>query len=361
MGSTLVWTRTTRKRSLTSWRVAKIQTLSLINWRDRTWGHAHSTDILGGRVFIYQSVWANSSSDPQGTTIHFGVDSLSRRSLLLHVPEPGSQCPSFILTSARSGEARQEGIPFQALNGGQRGRLDLDKLQLTTQGIDFSSALQLRPAEVSALCSYTDSQHSVSRILRDLPSSDTDLTPSVAETEALRFLEHLTTAVRKRVDNIPARSTTSSARLAILFSGGIDCTVLAYVVHCVLPPDEPIELINIAFEQPKTKGKETAYDVPDRLSGRAAVAELRAACPGRDFRFVTIDIELDVRWTISHLHQDSKAHRQSIVDLMYPNNSEMDLSLAYPLYFASRGVGTVDGSPYTVTAKVYLSGLGVDE
>jgi len=42
-------------------------------------------------------------------------------------------------------------------------------------------------------------------------------------------------------------------------------------------------------------------------------------------------------------------------------------SLAFPLYFASRGVGTVQSitggakSPYTVKAKVYLSGLGADE
>ena len=43
----------------------------------------------------------------------------------------------------------------------------------------------------------------------------------------------------------------------------------------------------------------------------------------------------------------------------------MDLSLAYPLFFASCGVGTLETAEgrvaYTVTAKVYVSGLGADE
>lgn len=46
---------------------------------------------------------------------------------------------------------------------------------------------------------------------------------------------------------------------------------------------------------------------------------------------------------------------------MYPSDTEMDLSLAYPLYFASLGRGQVDGAAYRVGAKVYFSGLGADE
>lgn len=136
-------------------------------------------------------------------------------------------------------------------------------------------------------------------------------------------------------------------------------------MHRALPAGEPIELINVAFAQPlrpKTanaegKGKQQQpkrthpYDVPDRVSGRDAVAELRAACPGREFRFVTVDVEAD----------EARAHRQRVLDLMYPRNTEMDISLAFPLYFASRGVGTLDGELYTVSAKVYFSGLGADE
>ena len=52
---------------------------------------------------------------------------------------------------------------------------------------------------------------------------------------------------------------------------------------------------------------------------------------------------------------------------MYPHNTEMDLSIAYALYFAARGQGTswtaVDTptGAYNTTARVLLSGLGADE
>lgn len=56
-----------------------------------------------------------------------------------------------------------------------------------------------------------------------------------------------------------------------------------------------------------------------------------------------------------------------MVGLIRPHNTEMDLSIAYALYFASRGAGvatsTFDNSavPYTSLARVLLSGLGADE
>lgn len=52
---------------------------------------------------------------------------------------------------------------------------------------------------------------------------------------------------------------------------------------------------------------------------------------------------------------------------MYPHNTEMDLSIAYALYFSARGIGvgyTADspiGKPYSTPARVLLSGLGADE
>lgn len=52
---------------------------------------------------------------------------------------------------------------------------------------------------------------------------------------------------------------------------------------------------------------------------------------------------------------------------MSPHNTEMDLSIAFALYFAARGSGiassSIDRSPvsYTTPARVLLSGLGADE
>lgn len=77
--------------------------------------------------------------------------------------------------------------------------------------------------------------------------------------------------------------------------------------------EEPIDLLNVAFENPRKilvkaegnigglpkrerKAKLTnrldyssinvSYDVPDRLTGRQEVEELRRLCPGRTWNFV---------------------------------------------------------------------------
>lgn len=63
------------------------------------------------------------------------------------------------------------------------------------------------------------------------------------------------------------------------------------------------------------------------------------------------------------------AHRQQVISLIYPHNTEMDLSIAYALYFAARGQGVATGNSgsdapshtYTTPARVLLSGLGADE
>lgn len=62
------------------------------------------------------------------------------------------------------------------------------------------------------------------------------------------------------------------------------------------------------------------------------------------------------------------SHKSEITSLIYPHNTEMDLSIACALYFAARGKGTAftgassTSSPsYTTPARVLLSGLGADE
>jgi asparagine synthetase B (glutamine-hydrolysing) len=56
-----------------------------------------------------------------------------------------------------------------------------------------------------------------------------------------------------------------------------------------------------------------------------------------------------------------------VISLIHPHNTEMDLSIAYALYFAARGKGLcydhpeAAPEPYTTSARVLLSGLGADE
>lgn len=59
-------------------------------------------------------------------TVHFGVDALSRRSLLLHVPnEPDGR---LVVTSTRSCEGRLQGLEMQVLDGGQCGKINIREL-----------------------------------------------------------------------------------------------------------------------------------------------------------------------------------------------------------------------------------------
>ncbi|KAL5400001.1 hypothetical protein PMIN02_000121 [Paraphaeosphaeria minitans] len=155
--------------------------------------------------------------------------------------------------------------------------------------------------------------------------------------------------------------STDEARVAILFSGGLDCTLLARLAHELIPREQGIDLLNVAFENPRIHSKlapnESPYELcPDRITGRTSHAELTQVCPGRTWRFVEVNVP----------YSQTLAHRTKVMALMHPHNTEMDLSISYALYFASRGSGFVRDTqdttaPYSTPAHVLLSGLGADE
>jgi hypothetical protein len=118
-----------------------------------------------------------------------------------------------------------------------------------------------------------------------------------------QFLDVFTEALSIRTRTIPQTHSYSHSfdaelcpRVAVLFSGGLDCSVLAWLIHILLPPNESIDLINVAFENPRTvaaqKTKpEHIYNVcPDRITGRAGWQELRRLSEGtgRNWRFVEV-------------------------------------------------------------------------
>ncbi|KAK3319083.1 asparagine synthase-domain-containing protein [Apodospora peruviana] len=206
-----------------------------------------------------------------------------------------------------------------------------------------------------------------------------DATPLTASSPAVAMLkDNLLDSLRLRVLDIPQpplptdgmSSSATETRVAVLFSGGLDCTVLARLAHEILEADQAIDLLNVAFENPrvvaqlKKEAKEGEvidfYEAcPDRITGRRSFAELEKVCPGRTFRFVSVNIP----------YEETVAHRKEVISLIYPHNTEMDLSIAYALYFAARGHGYCPESShpdsqqqaYTSPARVLLSGLGADE
>jgi asparagine synthetase B (glutamine-hydrolysing) len=127
-------------------------------------------------------------------------------------------------------------------------------------------------------------------------------------------------SLKVRILNVPEppkEDREHKVRIAVLFSGGLDCTVLARMAHDLLPPEQEIDLINVAFENPRsinaakktaaikkrpTEGENLAvtdnqtdseciscYELcPDRKTGRSAFQELAYICPGRVWRFVAV-------------------------------------------------------------------------
>ena len=82
------------------------------------------------------------------------------------------------------------------------------------------------------------------------------------------------------------------SKIAILFSGGLDSTVLAALTDRMWPKEESIDLLNVAFssaaELHKRHGNVGDFNVPDRLTGLQALAELKILNPHRNWNFVKV-------------------------------------------------------------------------
>jgi asparagine synthetase B (glutamine-hydrolysing) len=163
------------------------------------------------------------------------------------------------------------------------------------------------------------------------PSQSKSLDSRTASVKYLR--RHLHESLNVRILNVPLPSGSfdgNHVRVAVLFSGGLDCTVLARIAHDILPSDQSIDLISVAFENPRvlnaakdllrTTGKngksipqngdgsgdypssgiekQHAHEqspfesCPDRKTGRKSLEELQKVCPGRCWRFVAVSIPL---------------------------------------------------------------------
>lgn len=128
-----------------------------------------------------------------------------------------------------------------------------------------------------------------------------DCPPLQEGSESVRSLrEHLVRSLSLRVLSVPQPPLDPehgvTTRIAILFSGGLDCTVLARLTSELLPEGQGIDLINVAFENPRIAARLPAgssataiYEAcPDRITGRKSFGELCDVCPGRQWRFISV-------------------------------------------------------------------------
>lgn len=128
----------------------------------------------------------------------------------------------------------------------------------------------------------------------------------------------------------------SHCTVGILFSGGLDCTILAVLADKYLPREQTIDLINVAFK----KDHKSTFDVPDRITGKQSLQELQKLCPKRKWVFKEVNIPKE---------EVDKYQENVIGDLIYPRKTILDESLGTALWFAARGQNSLESSTCRVS------------
>ncbi|RIA96028.1 asparagine synthase-domain-containing protein [Glomus cerebriforme] len=309
----------------------------------------------------------------------FGRDCLGRRSLLWHLPSEEED--DFILTSVGCKVSQTSDTSlspyFAEVPADGIFYLDLDKMLSSASSEPFENFLihhkWHRTLPFGRVNDTLPSPEDLSQLPTSLDLSNTSFIPIISpkiQDAVNKLIEELGDSVRRRIIDIPQTGSIQDARVAIMFSGGLDCICLAALADKYIPKEEAIDLLNVGFENPRIQQKnkdkkknvshknDSIYDVPDRLTGRQGVEELRKIAPGRIWNFVEVNVP----------YEEACTFKPEIIELMAPSDTIMDLSIAMAFWFAARGKGQIaslDNTKikinYESKARVLLVGIGADE
>lgn len=166
----------------------------------------------------------------------------------------------------------------------------------------------------------------------------------------------------------------SDSLLGILFSGGLDCTIITSLIcRNMRQKGGAIDLITVGFDNPRTN--QVAANSPDRKLSKKSWFHLSKLYNSNTFRIRLVEVNVP--------YEDWLANKERVKELMYPNLTEMDLSIAIAFYFASKYEGRLSVlkstdvefetfqqnekhfieaiDNYKSDTRVLFSGLGADE
>lgn len=307
--------------------------------------------------------------------LYFARDSLGRNSLIIgrhqnsvfisSVIDPAGEAlvaielPPLGVFAINIDTKHVELHPFQDPSNHEHNRMQLNELEKV---FDVTIKSNLEPEWLSI--SGKSPSFSFDELCRDIEgeiSFEAILENDEVNQTCEKFLQLLSSSVKDRIQRTPkyckncinTSEACNHARIGLLFSGGVDCSMLAVLADSVLTPNLPIDLMNVAFEKVSYAKKNDGIDwnVPDRLTGRETVEELRRLSPNRQWNFIETNITRD----------ELGDNLKKLSSLVFPLSNVLDESLGAALFFASRGIGTLDGHSYSSPARVVLIGSGADE
>ena len=138
-----------------------------------------------------------------------------------------------------------------------------------------------------------------------------------ANREELKQL--LIKSVLKRTLSIPFDE--ENCAVSIMYSGGLDSSLIAAIVAKVLEPGLTIDLINVSFA-PSTSA--------DRITAIFSFHDLVKLYPERKLNLICADYQIE---------QVMELKESCTTKLLYPKNSHMDFNIGSALHFASKGEG----------------------
>eukprot|EP00756_Hemistasia_phaeocysticola_P007124 Hpha_TRINITY_DN1412_c0_g1::TRINITY_DN1412_c0_g1_i1::g.9641::m.9641 len=247
----------------------------------------------------------------RGGRLWFGRDPLGRRSLVIARTFQG-------LVVSSTGSALQHAVPFS---------------EVPTSGVFCLSVSGVEPGVLNVV-SHQWPRSPV------LCFSDMAARVGAGEEGEMAYLDALETAVRRRCELArppPPDAGSTGARVGVMFSGGVDCMVIAALAHRAVPVTEPIDLCSAAYG-------DFPDQTPDRIAARQGVAELRTACPGRTWNLIEVNFSeaqvLDAAPQVSAL--------------ISPCATVMDVSIGSALWFAAAGRGRLAPEGVSVAAPPSL-------